>query len=982
MPLCTACGFEAEAGFKFCPECGAAWSDGPAASEQRKTVTVLFCDVTGSTALGEAADPEVLRAVLGRYFERMKGILESHGASVEKFIGDAVMAVFGVPQAHEDDALRACRAAVEMREALPELGVQARIGLNTGEVVTGTEERLATGDAVNVAARLEQAAQPGEILIGEDTLALVRDAVEAEAVEPLELKGKSRPVPGYRLLALTGEPERRHESRFVGRERELRLLREAWDGACSERSCRLVTLVGDAGVGKSRLAAEFLSALEIRAVRGRCLSYGEGITYWPVVGVMKQLGALPSDPAAAASLRSLLGETEQATSAEEIAWAFRKLLEEEAPIACVFDDVQWGEETFLDLVEHVGLLSRGAPILLFCLSRPDLLERRPQWPVDLRLEPLGEEDVEALIPQTLGEDLRERIGHSAGGNPLFVTEMVAMARESGGEVVVPPNLKSLLAARLDQLEQAERSVLERGAVEGELFHRGAVQALAPNGQVTPKLAALVRKELIRPDAPQLPAEDAFRFRHLLIRDAAYDALPKSTRADLHERFAAWLEERGQGLVELEEILGHHLEQAAKYKRELGDPDEDLAARAGERLASAGRRALARGDFHAARRLLERALELLRPLSLDVGLELDLAVAYQFSYEPLRAVERAEEAAARAAAAGDRAGELTAQVVAAHFRAHVAEEPEFDELEALAQEALPLLEGVGDHAALVHVWLALAELGNLRGQIEEKASALEHAVAHARLAGRPQGSLFGLGSSIAHGPRPADEALETLDELTPEPAPPSLQLSRALLLAMLDRFEEARPLARAGCDRLLELTGDDRGELVLIDMAFLAGDHQEAARLLLRRCEIFEELGYRGYLSTYAPMLGRSLCELGRYEEAEPLATLGRDLGDERDVATQSLWRLVLARVHARRGEHEEAEMLAHEGVAITTRTDNLNAQGDAFMDLADVLSAAGRIEEAIEALEDALARYERKKCLAMVAQVKPQLQALRESIRA
>ena len=982
MPLCTACGFEAEAGFKFCPQCGAALAEVSAAREQRKTVTVLFCDVTGSTALGELTDPEALRALLARYFERMKGIVEAHGGTVEKFIGNAVMAVFGVPQVHEDDALRACRAALEMREALPELGVQARIGVNTGEVVTGTEERLATGDAVNVAARLEQAAQPGEILLGKATLELARDALETEAVEPLELKGKAARVTAYRLLALTGEPERRHESRFVGRERELGLLREAWDGARSERTCRLVTLVGDAGVGKSRLAAELLSSLEIPVVSGRCLSYGEGITYWPVVGVAKQLDALPSDPVAAASLRSLLGQTEEATSAEEIAWAFRKLLEEQAPLACVFDDIQWGEETFLDLVEHVALLSRGAPILLLCLSRPELLERRPHWPVDLRLEPLAEEDVEALLPLTLGEDLRERISRSAGGNPLFVTEMVAMARDSADEVEVPATLRALLAARLEQLGRAERSVLERGAVEGELFHRGAVQALFEDGSITPKLAALVRKELIRPDAPQLPAEDAFRFRHLLIRDTAYDALPKATRAELHERFAAWLEERGQGLVELEEILGYHLEQAARYKRELGNPDDELAERAGERLASAGRRALSRGDGRAALRLLERAVDLLRPLRLDVGLELDLAAAYNFSYEPLRAIERAEAAAARAAAAGNRAGELTAQVVAEHYRMHVADELALDQVEALAREALPRLEDAGDHAALVYVWLALAELENVRGQNEERARAIERALSHSGAAGTVPAHLFGLPVVIAYGPRPADEGLRTLDALAPRSQSPNVDLNRALLLAMLNRFDEAWPLARGACDRLLEMTGDERGEVILIDISLLAGDYETAVPMQRRMCDRLDQEGYRAYLSTYAPALGLSLCRLGRHDEAEPLAKLGRELGDERDIATQSLWRQVQALVYARRAEHDESEKLAREAVAIVGRTDLLNHQGEALTDLAEVLAAAGRTDEAIAALEEAIARYERKKNLAMVAQVKPQLHALRESIRA
>jgi len=337
--VCASCGGKNQAGARFCNGCGAALAT-PPEREVRKTVTVVFSDVTGSTALGESTDPEALRALLARYFDRMKAIVESHGGTVEKFIGDAVMAVFGIPQAHEDDALRACRAAVEMRDALPELGIRGRIGVNTGEVVTGTSERLATGDAVNVAARFEQAAEPGEILIGEATYALVRGAVLVEAVKPLTLKGKSERVPAYRLVSVLYAPERSHASLFVGRERELGQITEAWARAQERAGCELVTIVGDAGVGKSRLVAEALASIDAHVVRGRCLPYGEGITYWPVVEVIKQLTELPAEPAAAAAIRSVLGESDVATSGDEIAWAFRKLLEEQAPLVVVFDDIQ------------------------------------------------------------------------------------------------------------------------------------------------------------------------------------------------------------------------------------------------------------------------------------------------------------------------------------------------------------------------------------------------------------------------------------------------------------------------------------------------------------------------------------------------------------------------------------------------------------------------------------------------------------------
>ena len=434
--------------------------------------------------------------------------------------------------------------------------------------MTGTEERLATGDAVNVAARLEQAAEPGEVLIGVETLAARRRCGRGRRGAAARAEGQERA--GRRLI--------RSSRSAKSASARTRPASSAASGSCSSSPtpgigalagprCELVTVVGDPGVGKSRLVAEALEQIDARVVRGRCLSYGEGITYWPVVEVVKQLDAVPSDELAANAIRSLLGESDAVSGTDEIAWAFRKLLEEQAPLVVCFDDIQWAEETFLDLVESTALLSTGAPLLLVCMARPELLDRRPGWPVTLRLEPLPEEEAGELVGDAVPDEVRERIVRASGGNPLFLTEMVALSDEGGGEVEVPPTLRALLAARLDQLDGPERRVLERGAVEGELFHRGAVQALAPEEtEVMPRLAALVRRDLVRPDRPVLPREDAYRFRHLLIRDAAYDALPKATRADLHRRFAAWLEEHGEELVELDEILGYHLEQAAQLSR--------------------------------------------------------------------------------------------------------------------------------------------------------------------------------------------------------------------------------------------------------------------------------------------------------------------------------------------------------------------------------------------------------------------------------
>jgi class 3 adenylate cyclase len=989
VPICASCARPVEGDFAFCPHCGAGLAGAPAVRELRKVVTVLFCDVTGSTALGESIDPEAVRALLARYFARMKAIVEAHGGSVEKFIGDAVMAVFGVPHVHEDDALRAVRAAAEMREALPELGVQARIGINTGEVVTGTEERLATGDAVNVAARLEQAAEPGEILLGGETLRLVLGAVEIEAIEPLPLKGKAEPVAAARLLTVTGEARRRHEAPMVGRETELKRLHDAFEQAIRDRSCQLFTVLGAAGVGKSRLAHEFLNEVDATIVRGRCLSYGKGITYWPVVEVLRQLDALPSDPSAAMPLCSLLDEDGQETSAEEIAWGFRKLLEERArerPLVCVFDDVHWGEETFLDLAEHVADLSRDAPILVLCMARPELLDSRIGWgggkfnATTVLLEPLSAAETDVLL-DSLGAsdgDLRARVNLAAEGNPLFVEEMLALASGSRGrEVAVPPTIQALIAARLDQLEATERNILECGSVEGRLFHRGAVHALAPEEpQLPQRLVALVRKELVRPDTPQLAGEDAFRFRHLLIRDAAYEALPKASRAELHERFAGWIGQRGQELVELDEIVAHHLEQAARYKEELGRPDADLARRAAAGLAGAGRRALWRADGHAAASLLDRALELTRPLGLDVHLELDLAQSLQW-VDVERAAAVADEAAVGALAAGDEAGHLLALTVAGFFRLLYAADQDVDELERVAHAALPLLEEAHDHAGLVHVWYAIGyAVCNCRGRYEDFEHASEQAIRHAELAGQRRSFRFHLVLALLTGPRPADEALRRIDAAFPANPYPDDLLMRAIVVAMLGRLDEARALAREANQRLREYRGFG-GEHWVAEVDILAGDHEAAAANLRLFCNLLEEKGRRSNLSTYAPRLARELHALGRLDEAEALAQQGRELAAEADIAPQVAWRQAQALVDATRGRYAEAEALARDAVAIAERTDALNWQGEVWNDLGEVLAAGGRTDEAAAALGQALDRFERKKNLAMVAQMRPRLAALR-----
>jgi class 3 adenylate cyclase/tetratricopeptide (TPR) repeat protein len=980
VSACAACGHEIPNGAKFCPECGASVAPAAAPREQRKTVTVLFCDVAGSTALGESTDPEALRALLARYFERMKELVERHGGSVEKFVGDAVMAVFGVPVVHEDDALRACRAAVEMRDALPELGIRGRIGVNTGEVVTGTEERLATGDAVNVAARLEQAAEPGEVLIGAETVGLVRDAVELGEERRLELKGKAEPVAAYPLLAAAGEVSRRSDVPIVGRDRERRALDDAWERVQSERACHLFTVLGAAGVGKSRLTAEFVGSLgDVPVVRGRCLSYGDGITYWPVVEVVLQLGRRPSDPRAAAAIASLLGESEEPASADEIAWAFRKLLEESAPVVCVFDDLHWAEPTFLDLVDHVADWSRDAAILLVCIARQELLDRRSTWAggklnaTTVLLEPLTTEETDELIERLLGdsdlaEPLHVRIREAAEGNPLFVEQMLAMVAESpNGDVVVPPTIQALLAARLDQLDPSERGVLERGSVEGKIFHRGGVEALAPDEpDVATRLMALVRKELVRPDRAQLPGDDAFRFRHLLIRDAAYDGLPKSARAELHERFATWLETHGADLVELDEILGYHLEQAHRYRLELGVDGEEtdgLARRAADRLATAGERALARGDVGAAVVLLERARELLPPEQRPLTLELNASRALSQSGDLEGAIAVADSMIDRFREAGDRSAEQRGRVLRAilvfNTRSATAEE-----LLPVAEEALELFTELGDHAGLADVWslIARVELGRL--QWRAMAHAADRALEHAERSGDPavlrEARVYPIPSRL-YGPFPVEEALAYLAASDASDAYiPSMS---GQLEAMRGNFDAARRLIREGrafaheYGHRLVAAGISMQEE---EVELTAGNAEAAAAAGFQGIADLSELGERGWLSTVAGHAAEALYRLGRDEEAWALTETADEAGAADDVITQMLILQVRAKILSRRGEHAEAERLAREAVGWGEPTDAPVHKADSHRDLAIVLAAAGKRGEALAALDAAQSLYAEK----------------------
>jgi class 3 adenylate cyclase/tetratricopeptide (TPR) repeat protein len=1009
--VCPACAFENPEGARFCAGCGKPLAAPAPAREVRKTVTVVFCDVTGSTALGERLDPESLRHVLARYFEAMRTVIERHGGTVEKFIGDAVMAVFGVPIVHEDDALRAARAATEMREALASLNealerdygarLELRTGVNTGEVVTGTEERLATGDAVNVAARLEQAAAPGEVLLGPETMRLLRGAVTAEELAPLELKGKAEGVPAFRLVTVAAaELPRRLDAPMIGRQRELRLLADAWERAAPGRTCLLFTLLGAAGVGKSRLTREFLSGVDATVVRGRCLSYGEDITYWPVTEIVLRLAQLGHD-VGTGPLAALLGEGTP-TSPEEIALAFRRLLEQaasERPLLVVFDDLHWGEPGLLDLIEHVATMSRGAPILLLCLGRPELLDRRPAWgggllnATTVLLEPLSAAETEKLIQVLAGRldaGLAARIRDAADGNPLFVEEMTAMVEEGGdGDVVVPPTVQALLAARLDQLDGDERSVLERGAVEGQVFHRGAVQALsAAEADLSPRLSALVRKELVRPETALFAGDDAYRFRHTLIRDAAYDALPKATRADLHERFADWLEDHAQDLLEGDEILGYHLEQAYRYRAELGPVDHagrSLAARASERLAAGAAAARMRGDYWAAAGLLGRSAALLPATETQrLELELELVRTLFDTGEFDRAsdlIDRVSQAAAELMDERLSALARLEELMLGTYIGGVDLSFDPDELERVAA----VLERARDEVGLAH---ALSYVGRTRfyaGHCAAAEEAYDRATELARRHGlRREERDWHRWQAAAKrfGPTRAGEAIAFLEELIARAARegmpiPDSNLLRAALIGMQGDIDAARALVRETAPVALELgvvasgiVGMEGGYVEL-----LAGSPGEAVRLQRGAWERYAAIGETGFRSTIGTMLAEALAACGDDPGAEAVLAEVETFAAPGDFDAQVRLRWVRATILARRGEFDKAERLARDAVEIVDRTDYVDAAADAHSALGSVLDAAGRPKEAAAERRAALDLYRRKGNLVRAAQIRERLAA-------
>jgi class 3 adenylate cyclase/tetratricopeptide (TPR) repeat protein len=1038
--VCSTCGSENATDSRFCASCGSLLTgEARGAVETRKVVTVLFSDLAGSTALGGELDPESLRQLMTRYFQEMAGVIRSHGGTTEKFIGDAIMAVFGVPRLHEDDAPRAIRAAVAMRHALQGLneefkdhwgvGIITRTGVNTGEVIAGDPsqgESFVVGEAVNVAARLEQAASPGEILIGEATYRLVRDFAVTEPVQPLHVKGKSESVAAWKLVdvAPTRPEARGLESALVGRDQELSVLEEMFRRTVGSRSCELVTVMGPAGVGKSRLTREFLPGLDNRTtvVVGRCLPYGEGITFWPIVEVLRTAAGItdvhssdeartkiaellegPDAPLVSARLAALMGLADVTPGVQETFWAVRKLFAELAarqPLVVVFDDIHWAEATFLDLLEYLVDSLHGVPALLVCLARPELLEVRGGWMTSkanaslITLRSLSDAEMTGLITNLLGgaelaHEARARIADAAGGNPLFVEETLRMLIDDGllsavagtwtasddlSSLTIPPTINALLTARLDRLDEEERAVIECASVIGRVFWWGAVAEMSPEEQrprVGSQLQSLARKELIGPDRSDLREEDGFRFTHILIGDAAYNGIPKSVRADLHERFASWIEgKRRDRAGEYEEIIGYHLEQAHRSLAELGLSDErveSLARRAAAPLASAGRRAFARGDMPAAVNMLSRAVSL-GPRDDPARLRLlpELAFALVETGDLGRTQDVIAEMREAATASADRRLQAHALILDLWVRFLAEPEGWADEASREAQRAISVFEEHDDEDGLAKGWSLLGLFHLTKCSFGASEEAWEKAAAHAYSAGDHREwleSLSWVPLVVWAGRMPVEVGIRRCRDVLSRADGDRKAMSAALfswgnLEAMRGRFDESRQLIGQARSALEEVALTVWIAGPLTEMSALAelweGDSAAAERELRWGVRTLQKMGELAWLPTIAGILAEAVYVQGRYQEAEAFIRLGEESAGSDDAYSQGVLRSVRAKILAHEGHAEEAVRIAREAVAIAEPTDFLFLQSFVLSGLCDVLETAGFTEEADAALADAV----------------------------
>ena len=892
----------------------------PSLRAERRLVTVLCAGVASAEL-----DPEVLDALL----DRLGKVIERHGGSVENVSGDVVVGAFGLTELHEDDALRGVRAARELHESEPQVAL--RVGIESGELFVGGGPRRASGGAFARAAALQAGAAPGETVVGESAQAL-----------------------------LTGA-ERPRRSAFVDREQELGALRAAFAEASEQRACRLVSVIGPAGIGKSRLAHELAADLDATVVTGGCPSYGEGAAHRPLAEIVDQLGgrerveALLGDGAATRTVLAAAGLSDGQAQAEETFWAVRRLLEAaaERPLVVVLEDLHWAEPTLLDLVDYLAVFSSGHPILLVCVARPELLETRPSWaapghPV-LVLDPLPQDHARRLVAAAgeLAPGAAERIVETAEGNPLFLEQLVAVGAAPGE---LPSSIQAVLAARLGRLEPGERALLEDASVQGRSFYADA--ELVPEATAA-RLVALAQRQLIRPQRSELPGRDAFRFGHALIREAAYRNLPRRRRAELHETVARWLDAQPGAH---DETVGHHLAEAHAARAALGEPDPQLAAAAAERLAVAADAALLRGDPSAGARLLERAAALRGDGELAPALGAALFEAGRVA----DAARGLEQAAGSARDPGQRARALV-------------------ELELVRLETDPAAAGRvpdsewaaldGDVRGECRVELMRGRLAWDPGRVAEADTAWARAGARAEEAGLHR-HLFEIVSwraaAAALGPDPAEAAIRRLDGFRALVAASPIATASVLnplayLNAMRGDLAAAEALLAEAGAILDELAGLGAGISHLeAFVRLLAGQPGRAEALLREDVELLAAMVEGSALATTKALLARAVLAQGRPEEAAELAAEAGRLTAPQDVLTQGLWRGARARALAQAGRHDEALAFAHEAVAVLEPTDLLSHRGDAMLDLAAVLSMSERREESERAARAAVALFERK----------------------
>ena len=957
---------------------------------ERKLATVLFVDLVSSTELVADVDPEIVRRRVSRFFDQVSHCIVTHGGTVEKFAGDAVMAAFGVPLAHEDDAERAVRAALVTLDRVKDLGLAARVGIESGEVVADeVESTFATGEPVNMAARLQQEAAPNEILVGPAAARLVRDRVELEPVGPLELRGWREPVAAHRVLCAVelGAPVRSLSAPLVGRESELELLENTFARTVRDRRAALFTIYGDPGVGKSRLAREFVAGLEGATVlSGRCLPYGEGVTYWPLAEMVKSSAGISDDDPldeARAKLRAycedeavadLLGlavgvleAVEGMRAQQEISWASRawaEQLAEAQPLVLLFEDVHWGEEPLLELVEHLAAWVREVPLLLLCIARTELLDVRPTWgggrvrSTAIELEPLPPEESAELVAALTSElDIgvdTETVLAKTEGNPLYVEETVRMLaeRSRGGVERIPDTLQSLISARIDRLPGTQRLLLQRAAVMGRIFMLGALERLSPEvDDVHTALDELLLRDLVvREPRATIHGEQAFKIKHVLIREVAYSGLAKSSRADLHRAFADWLGERAG--MELLEIRAFHLDQAASLLAELdGAAPADLREDAAAALTHAGKRALSREAFRSARKLLLRAVELAPTLERRYFAG---RAAWRLADMPAVLVEM-EEVASAAEQAGDaliqgRALTALAEAVLQHRADAVT-------ARGLVAQAIEVLRDESPEIRFEPLWIA-SQVAAWFGDSSEFERWAKAALAAAREAERKD-----LEVLVVHSLAQAYVIRLELDEATPlveralELADASGSVfSRASALSVRGWLElvSMHPAeAEADYSAARDLYADvgnairEAGMTMMIGRAaFAQGDRDRAEKLLRDSVRTLKGLGDRGSLCEAQRALSMVLTEQGRIEEAERTALEARETVGPDDRVSGSTTKLALGIVRAAQARDAEAEKLLVEAVEELGFFDLRALEHWALRYLVQFLRSRGRDDEA------------------------------------